>query len=229
MNYLLQLDQPAQEAELITSAIWQTAPSAEIMLAMLWETKEFKQPNTLATYEPNLRLFAASCARRLSHLLTDVRSQHAIRTAELCAVAAVGVTAAQLHNAYLQSKAAVMEIAKTYNQPELPIVDRITVTMDHPTGLDPRVLFGAALLHAASTASIACYTTQICGALEAAKTCTRYSTQALYWEMLSNGADSILISEFLEEEDRRQAQALRLFLGNPFDSKHSPPLTLRPA
>jgi hypothetical protein len=229
VTYLLQTDQPAHEAELITGAVWQTAPSAEIMLVMLWESRNFKQAKTLSNYEPNLRLFAASCGRRLSHLLTDQRSHHAIRTAELCAIAALGITSTQLHNAYLQSQAAVIEIAHNYNQPELPAVDQITIGKDHPTGLDPRVLFGAALLHAASTASMACCTTQLFGALQAAETCARYSNKALYYEMLTNGADSVLISEFLEEEDRRQAQALRLFLGNPFDRKQSPPMTLRPS
>lgn len=227
MTYPLQLDQPTHEAQQITGSIWQTAPSAEIMLGMLWESKEFKQTNTLAHYEPNLRLFAAACARRLTHLLTDERSQHAIRTAELYAIAAARVTATQLHDAYEQSHTAVIDIAHNYNQPELPTVDRITMTTNHPTALDPRVLFGAALLHAASTASMACYTTQTFGTLHAATTCARYSTKALYWEMITNHANSVLISEFLEEEDRRQAQALRLFLGNPFDRKQSPPMTLR--
>jgi len=199
------------------------------MLAMLWESKDFKQSNTLFNYEPNLRLFAASCARRLSHLLTDQRSHHAVRTAELCAINAAGVTRTQLHNAYLQSQAAIIEIAHNYNQPELPTVDRITTKKNHSTGLDPRIIFGAALLHAASTASMACCTTQIFGALQAAETCARYSHKALYWELLTNDADSVLISELLEEEDRRQAQALRLFLGNPFDRKQSPPMTLRPS
>jgi hypothetical protein len=227
VTYLLQIDQPTDEAEIITGAIWQTAPSAEIMLAMLWESKTFKQAKTLSNYEPNLRLFAASCARRLSHLLTDKRSQHAIRTAELCAITATGMSSTQLHNAYLHSQAAVIEIARNYNQPELPTVDRLTIKKDHPTRLDPRLLFGAALLHAASTAAMACCTTQIFGALQAAETCARYSNKALYWEMLTNEADSVLISEFLEEEDRRQAQALRLFLGNPFDRNRYPPMTLR--
>lgn len=196
---------------------------------MLWESQDFKQPNTLSTYEPNLRLFAASCARRLTHLLTDQRSRHAVRSAELCAIVASTVTKNQLHDAYLKSQAAIVEIAHKYNQPNLPTVDPITIKKDHPTRLDRRILFGAALLHAASAASMACYATQIFGVLQAAETCAKYSNKALYWEMLSNDADSVLISELLEEEDRRKAQALRLFLGNPFDCKQYPPMTLRPS
>ncbi|MGH9967531.1 MAG: hypothetical protein ACREBG_06815, partial [Pyrinomonadaceae bacterium] len=75
-------------------------------------------------------------------------------------------------------------------------------------------------------ASMACYAPQIFGGLQAAEACAKYSSKAAYWEMLTNGADSVLITEFLEEEDRRQAQALRIFLGNPFDSDRSPAMTL---
>jgi DNA polymerase (family 10) len=40
------------------------------------------------------------------------------------------------------------------------------------------------------------------------------------------GTDSTLISQLIEEAQHRQSQALRIFLGNPFDSKRWPPFTI---
>lgn len=226
MENALQIDATVNEAETITGEIWETAPSAEIMLQMLWESKAFLQANQITQYEPHFHLFAAWSARRVSHLLTDQRSQHAIRTAELFAAGAT--TRAEMHQAHLHAEAVVIQLAETYEKSTLPTTEppESKNDADHPTGVDTRTLFGASVLHAASTASMACYAQQIFGGLQAAEACAKYSSKALYWEMLTNGADSVLITEFLEEEDRRQAQALRIFLGNPFNSDRSPAMTL---
>ena len=226
MTKTLPVDATANEAETITGEIWGTAPSAEIMLQMLWESKPFRQANQITKYEPHFHLFAAWSARRVSHLLTDERSHYAIRTAELFSAGAT--TRAEMHQAHLHAEAVVIQLAETYAKSTLPTTEtpKLINDADHPTGVDPRTLFGAAVLHAASTASMACYAQQIFGGLQAAEVCAKYSSKALYWEMLTNGADSVLITEFLEEEDRRQAQALRIFLGNPFNRDRSPAMTL---
>ena len=226
MTNTLQVDATANEAETITVEIWETGPSAEIMLQMLWESKPFRQANQITKYEPHFHLFAAWSARRVSHLLTDQRSHHAIRTAELFGA---GVrTRAEMHQAHLYAEAVVIQLAETYKESTLPTTGtpKSKNDADHPTRVDTRTLFGASVLHAASTASMACYAQQIFGGLQAAEACAKYSIKALYWELLTNGADSVLITEFLEEEDRRQAQALRIFLGNPFNSDRSPAMTL---
>ncbi len=226
MATALQIDATANEADTITAEIWETAPSAEIMLQMLWELIAFRQANQITKYEPHFHLFAAWSARRVSHLLRDERSHYAIRTAELFAA---GVTTrAEMHQAHLHAEAVVFQLAETYKKSTLPTTEtpKSKTDADHPTAVDTRTLFGASVLHAASTASMACYAQQIFGGLQAAEACAKYSTKALYWEMLTNGADSVLITEFLEEEDRRQAQALRIFLGNPFNSDRSPAMTL---
>ncbi len=223
MTNALQIDATANEAETITGEIWETAPSAEIMLQMLWESKAFRQANQITKYEPHFHLFAAWSARRVSHLLTDQRSHRAIRTAELFAAGAT--TRAEMHQAHLHAEAVVIQLAETY-KPSTPPTPTSRNDADHPTGLDTRTLFGASVLHAASTAAMACYAQQIFGGLQAAEVCAKYSSKALYWELLTNRADSVLVTEFLEEEDRRQAQALRIFLGNPFNSDRSPAMTL---
>jgi len=226
MTNTLQVDATANEAETITGEIWGTAPSAEIMLQMLWESKPFRQANQITKYEPHFHLFAAWSARRVNHLLKDQRSHHAIRTAELFGAGAT--TRAEMHQAHLHAEAVVIRLAETYEGSTLPTTEtpKSKNDADHPTGVDTRTLFGASVLHAASTASMACYATQIFGGLQAAEACAKYSSKALYWELLTNGADSVLVTEFLEEEDRRQAQALRIFLGNPFNSDRSPAMTL---
>lgn len=228
MTPALQIEPPTNEPQLITSEIWETASSAEIMLQMLWESKTFRRADRIIKYEQHLHLFAASCARRLTHLFTDPRSVHATRTAELFATGAT--TRAEMHRAHLHAEAAVIHLANICNQAlpttENPAYDHST--RSHPTGLDTRILFGASVLHAAATASMCCYAQQIFGGLQAAEASAKYSSKALYWELVTNGADTILITEFLEEEDRRQAQALRVFLGNPFYFKKSPAMSLPP-
>ena len=226
MTNTLQVDATANEAETITGEIWETASSAEIMLQMLSESKAFRQASQITKYEPHFHLFAAWCARRVSHLLTDQRSHHAIRTGELFGAGAK--TRTEMHHAHLHAEAVVFQLAETYKKSVLPSTEtpKSKTDADHPTAVDTRTLFGASVLHAASTASMACYAQQIFGGLQAAEACAKYSSKALYWELLTNGADSVLITEFLEEEDRRQAQALRIFLGNPFNSDRSPAMTL---
>jgi hypothetical protein len=39
-----------------------------------------------------------------------------------------------------------------------------------------------------------------------------YTIRALYWEQVSIGADHVLISELIREEENRQAHALRLYV-----------------
>src|SRR6266511_3192443 len=192
------VDATANEAETITGEIWETGPSAEIMLQMLWESKAFRQDNQITKYEPHFHLFAAWSARRVSHLLTDQRSHYAIRTAELFAA---GVTSrAEMHQAHLYAEAVVIQLAETYKESTLPTTGtpKSKNDADHPTGVDTRILFGASVLHAASTASMACYAQQIFGGLQAAAACATYSCIALYWEGRPNGADAVLTAEFLE-------------------------------
>ncbi len=112
MTNALQIDATANEAETITGEIWETGPSAEIMLQMLWESKAFRQANQITKYEPHFHLFAAWSARRVSHLLTDERSHRAIRTAELFAAGAT--TRAEMHQAHLHAEAVVIRLAETY-------------------------------------------------------------------------------------------------------------------
>ena len=95
------------EAQIITAEIWQSASSAEIMLTMLSESRLFQNSNH---YMPQLYLFAASCARRVSHLLQDPRSQQAIRAAELFATDST--TKTQLHHSHRAAQAAVIDLAK---------------------------------------------------------------------------------------------------------------------
>jgi hypothetical protein len=47
-----------------------------------------------------------------------------------------------------------------------------------------------------------------------------YTIRALYWEQVSIGADHVLISDLIREEENRQAHAPRLFVGNPFDPEN---------
>src|ERR1700682_3358876 len=103
MTNTLQVDATANEAETITGEIWGTAPSAEIMLQMLWESKPFRQANQITKHDPHSPLFAAWSARRVSHLLTDERSHRAIRPAELFAAGAT--TRTEMHQARLHAAA----------------------------------------------------------------------------------------------------------------------------
>lgn len=143
MATALQIAAAVNEAETITGEIWETAPSAEIMLQMLWESKAFRQANQITKYEPHFHLFAAWSARRVSHLLRDERSHYAIRTAELFAA---GVTTrAEMHQAHLNAEAVVIQLAETHNKSTLPTeTPKSKNDADHPTGVDTRTLFGAA-------------------------------------------------------------------------------------
>ena len=202
------------EAQIITAEIWQSASSAEIMLVMLSESQLFQN----STHNmPQLYLFAASCARRVNHLLYDARSQQAICAAELFATDST--TKTNLLNSHRAAQAAVIDLAK--NSP--------SISTDPPeSDLAPtrETLFAGALLHAAATASVASTPSQLTEPLRAAQTSARYAIDALYYEQLSYGCDSTLISQIFDEEQHRQSQALRIFLGNPFDPKRWPPFTI---
>src|SRR5712664_4091624 len=143
MTKTLQVDATANEAETITGEIWETAPSAEIMLQMLWESKTFRRAKKITKYEPHFHLFAAWSARRVSHLLTDQRSHHAIRTAELFAAGAT--TRAEMHQTHLHAEAVVIQLAETHKPSTPPTTGTPTSRndADHPTGVDTRTLFGA--------------------------------------------------------------------------------------
>ena len=202
------------EAEIITAEIWQSASSADIMLTMLLESRLFENSNH---HTPQLYLFAASCARRVTHLLQDPRSHEAIRAAELFATNA-GNSQYLLHS-HLSAQSAAFDLASTYNTHPF-------VSTDQPNDYTQVTLFGGALIHAAATASMACCPTDILNPLRAAESSARYAIKALYYEQLSKDTDSTLISELIEEEQHRQSHALRIFLGNPFDSKRWPPFTI---
>ena len=202
------------EAQIITAEIWQSASSAEIMLIMLSESELF---HNSPLYLPQLYLFAASCARRVNHLLYDARSQQAICAAELFATDST--TKTNLLNSHRAAQAAVIDLAK--NSP--------SISIDPPTpdfGATRQTLFAGALLHAAAAASVASTPSQLTQPLKAAQSSARYAIDALYYEQLSYDSDSILISQIFDEEQHRQSQALRIFLGNPFDPKRWPPFTI---
>ena len=205
------------EAQTITAELWNSAPSAEMMLAILSESR-LRHTNQLVPYERHLHLFAASCARRINHLLIDHRSRVAIQTAELFGYGRASTLA--MYSAYAYAKAATVEIAKTYNA--IPIEGPRL----HPTGVHEKTLYGAALLHAAAVASTCCSTPQIGTPVTMAAASAKYTTRALYWEQLSIAADSVLISELIDQEEHRQAHSLRIFVGNPFAPNTFPSMTL---
>ena len=202
------------EAQIITAEIWQSASSAEIMFTMLSESQLFHNSD----YSSQLYLFAASCARRVTHLLHDPRSYQAIRTAELFATNST--TQTQLHHSYQAAKAAAFDLANRYN--DSPCAEG----PHRHRSVSQQTLYGGALLHAAAAASMACYPLDCFGALQAAQTSARYATNALYYEQLSNQADSTLISELMDQEQLHQSQALRIFLGNPSNPERWPPFTI---
>jgi|GEM_PF-1937678 hypothetical protein len=210
-------DETFDEAQIITAEIWQSASSAEIMFRMLSESQLI---HNSSHYTSHLYLFAASCARRVSHLLQDPRSYQAIRTAELFATNAT--TKTQLHDSHKAAKAAAIDLADRYNDSQSVCGHR----PNHQSLLSRQTLYGGALLHAAAAASMACYPPDSLGTLQAAETSARYATNALYYEQLSYEADSTLISELIDEEQHHQSQALRIFLGNPFDPERWPPFTI---
>lgn len=205
------------EAQIITAEIWQSASCAEIMLTMLSESRLFQNSNH---YAPQLYLFAASCARRVNHLLHDPRSYLAISATELFATDPT--TQAHLHNSHRAAQAAVVDLAHTYNcSPSLS-----TEHLNHDQATTRQLFLGGALLHAAAAASVASTPSQLTRPLKAAQTSARYAINALYYEQLSNDTDSTLISQVIDDEQHRQSHALRIFLGNPFDSERWPPFTV---
>lgn len=204
------------EVQTITTELWTSAPSAKIMLQLLSQTGD---PHKLLSYEHHFRFFAASCARRTSHLLTDTRSRIAIQTAELFANNRASGYA--LHKAYVNAKAAILEQAKNFSTFSSPSEHH-----SHPTGVNEETLYGAAVLHAAAAAATCCFAQQIHTPLALAQACAKYATSALYWEQVSLGADKILISQLIDEEAHRQAHALRIFIGNPFAPLSFPPMNL---
>ncbi len=195
------------------------------MFQMLWESPDFRQSSQIVKYGPHLQLFAAWCARRTSHLLTNTKSHAAIQTAERFATAAT--TRSAMHQARLAAETVVIQIAAAYEDlsPTAMITNPLEPT-NLPSGINTRATLGAALLNAATAASTCCLAHQLFGALQAADLCAKYARQALYWEALTNGSDTVLITELLEAEDLRQAHTLRVFLGNPFNPIESPAMFL---
>lgn len=206
----------ANEVQNITTELWTSAPSAKVMLQLL---SQLGDPHKLLSYKHHFRFFAASCARRTSYLLTDTRCRIAIQTAELFANGRVSGYA--LHMAYVNAKAAILEQAKHYNSYSQP-----TPQQSHPTGVNEETIYGAAVLHAAAAAATCCVVQRAQTPLGLAAACATYATRALYWEQVFLGADSILISQLIEEEEHRQAHALRIFIGNPFAPLTFPPINL---
>jgi len=202
------------EAQIITAEIWQSAPCAEIMLVMLSESQLFQNSTH---YLSQLYLFAASCARRVNHLLHDVRSQEAICAAELFAIDST--TQTHLLNSHRAAYAAVLDLAN--NSPAIS-----TNIPTHDRAATSQTLFAGALLHAAAAASMASTPSHLTAPLRAAQTSARYAINALYYEQLSYDSDSTLISQLFNEEQHRQSQSLRIFLGNPFDPTRWPPFTI---
>ncbi len=94
-------------------------------------------------------------------------------------------------------------------------------------GVNEHTVYSAALLNAAAAASMCCSSLTTFRTLSGVLACSAdYTTRALYWQHVAIGADAVLISELMDEEECRQAHTLRLFLGNPFDPHRSPPMTL---
>jgi len=213
-----------EEAQTITTEIWETGSSAEVMFQMLWESARFS-PSNICNYGPHLHLFAAWCARRTRHLLTDSKSYNAIQIAERFATATV--SSSVMHEARLAAEAVVIQIAAA---PENLISDAstqlTTQLTNQTTKIDTRATRTASILNAASAAATCCLTYQPFAPLKAAELCAKYARQSLYWEALTNGSNDVLITELLDEEDLRQSHSLRVLLGNPFDPHKSPAMFL---
>ena len=209
----------SDDALTITAELWTSAPSATIMLELLSQSN-LRHPHKFLPYNQHFRLFAASCARRAGHLLTDKRSRIAIQTAELFANGRA--SAFTMQEAFTNAEAAIQEHADAYNS--LSSTQQRSAL--HPTGIDEQILHGAAVLHAAAAAITCCSPDNAITPLRGATACAEYTTRALYWEQLAIGADTTLISELMDEEEQRQAHALRLFVGNPFAPQAFPAMNL---
>ena len=212
-----------EEAQTITTEIWDTGSSAEVMFQMLWEAARFWPRDIFA---PHLRLFAASCARRTSHLLTDRKSHHAIQTAERFATATASCSV--MHEARIAAEAVVIQIAATPENLMSNASTPVTTPLTYQTSnkIDTTATRTVSILNAASAAATCCLAHEPFAPLKAADLCAKYARQSLYWEALTNGSDAVLITELLEEEDFRQSHTLRVFLGNPFDPHKSPAMFL---
>ena len=215
-----------KEAQTITTEIWNTGSSAEVMFQMLWESARWR--GNIRNFAPHLRLFAAWCARRTSHLLTDSKSYHAIQIAERFATATASCSL--MHEARRAAEAVIIQIAAAA-APETLISNASTQPTTQLTNqtinkIDTTATRTASILNAASAAATCCLTYQPLAPLKAAELCAKYARQSLYWEALTNGSDVVLITELLEEEDLRQSHTLRVLLGNPFDPDKSPPMFL---
>jgi hypothetical protein len=208
------------EAAAITSTIWETGSSAEIMFQMLWESPYFRQSQRIVKYDPHLHLFAASCARRTARLFISPESRMAIQTAERFATGAA--TRSEMHRAHLAAEASTIATLRAFEE----FLPETVQPEQQNSPLNPEAIRNAAILNAASAAASCCLAHQLFGPLQAADLSAKFTRKALYWEALAHGADSVLITELLEEEDLRQAHTLRTFIGNPFNSIEAPAMLL---
>jgi hypothetical protein len=224
-NIVITTTASQEEAQNITIQIWETGSSAEVMFQMLWESARFS-PGNICNSGPHLRLFAAWCARRTSHLLTDNKSYYAIQIAERFATATASCSV--MHDARLAAEAVVIQIAAASERLAAKASTQPTTRPTNQTTnkIDTTATRTASILNAATAAATCCLTYQPFAALKAAHLCAKYARQSLYWEALTNGSDVVLITELLEEEDLRQSHTLRVLLGNPFDPDKSPPMFL---
>ena len=131
-----------------------------------------------------------------------------------------------MNQARIAAEAVVVRLAATDKNLTPYASKPATSTTTLSSRIDTSATRIAALLNAASAAATCCLTNRIFAPLKAAELCAKYARQSLYWEALTNGSDPVLITELLEQEDSRQAQTLRVFLGNPFSPRESPPMFL---
>jgi hypothetical protein len=215
----------APQVDDMTRALWDTAPSAQILLDLLGQSEIFERAK-VASLDRQLRLFAAWCARRTSPLLSDNRSRRAIQVAEL--FAAGSATLSDAEHAQGEAELAVREIAQFRSTAGVGLLLDAEVGDAEASDQAERELARAcAALHAAYAAShCAGYTLGVTGGIRVAVKCAEAARTAVYWSMVAESSSEPLVTEKLEEEDRRQAEALRTFIGNPFDTKDQPPLTL---
>lgn len=211
-----QVEHAGAEAREVTRELWDAAPSAAPLLEMLGDSETYAGAR-VGSLDRQLRLFAAWCARRTGRLLEDPRSRSAVQAAELFAAGSMPL--AEIERAHDEAGQAVREAAGKY-EPGLGALTRI------PSGageINRDTARAVAVLNAAYTAShAAAHTAGTSGGLRAATKCAETALNSLYWQMLADGACAELITEKLEEEDRRQAEALRTFIGNPFDAEAAP-------
>lgn len=218
------------ENAILTAELWDVVPSAKALLRLITPTDADQNHQRATNNDRQLRLFAAWCARRRGNLLTDARSREAIRAAELFANDSISFK--EMCYAHERSCLAVREIDfhVKNDETEIDATDHPTLAPEDskPVVLNPRRFRGGAYLYAAYTAChSAAYTLHPLGGLHAAIKSAFASRKALYWDLLAEGCDKILITEQLESEEGRQAEALRTFIGNPFNPDRMPPLSLR--